>query len=126
MTTPIDNDSSKASRNFRLVIALAVAAGLGTGMLAAREASAALETPSTITIDNFTFGPADLKVPAGTIVKWTNHDDIPHSIVAADKAFRSAALDTDDSYTFTFRTAGTFTYFCGLHPYMTGKVIVSP
>ncbi|MGB3045974.1 MAG: cupredoxin family copper-binding protein [Xanthobacteraceae bacterium] len=126
MTTQPYNDSRPSNRNFRLAIALAVATGLGTGLLTARQVLAATETPAAITIDNFTFGPANLTVPAGTTVTWTNHDDIPHSVVATDKAFRSAALDTNDSYTFTFKTAGTFAYFCGLHPHMTGKVIVTP
>jgi plastocyanin len=126
MTTQPHHALRPFSRNFRLAIVLAVATGLGTGILAARQVRAATEAPAAITIDNFTFGPANLTVPAGTTVTWTNHDDIPHSVVATGKAFRSAALDTNDSYSFTFKTAGTFTYFCGLHPYMTGKVIVTP
>jgi amicyanin len=77
-----------------------------------------------ITIDNFTFTPPELTVAVGTTVKWVNHDDIPHNVINKDKAFRSKALDTDDSYTFTFASAGTFDYFCGLHPHMVGKVIV--
>jgi plastocyanin len=126
MTSLSHRASRSSNRNFRLAIALAVATGLGTGILTARQVRAATDKPAVITIDNFTFGPANLIVPAGTTVTWTNHDDIPHSIVATDKAFRSAALDTNDSYTFTFKTAGTFAYFCGLHPHMTGKVIVTP
>ncbi|MBN8976280.1 MAG: cupredoxin family copper-binding protein [Rhizobiales bacterium] len=126
MTPQFDNDSRKSNHSLRLAIAFAVATGLGTGILTARQVRAATDKPAVITIDNFTFGPANLTVPAGTTVTWTNHDDIPHSIVATDKAFRSAALDTNDSYTFTFKTAGTFAYFCGLHPHMTGKVIVTP
>lgn len=126
MTSLFQHNSRPSSRDFRLAIIFAIATGLGTGILTARQVRAATETPAVITIDNFTFGPANLTVPAGTIVTWTNHDDIPHSVVATDKAFRSAALDTNDSYTFTFKTAGTFAYFCGLHPHMTGKVIVTP
>lgn len=126
MTSLSHHDSRPFNRNFRLAVALAIATGLGTGILTAQQVLAATDTPAAITIDNFTFGPANLTVPTGTTVTWTNHDDIPHSIVATDKAFRSAALDTNDSYTFTFKTAGTFAYFCGLHPHMTGKVIVTP
>lgn len=81
---------------------------------------------SEITIDNFTFTPAELSVPVGTTVTWVNHDDIPHTVVENDKKFRSKALDTDDSYSFTFATTGTFQYFCGLHPHMVAKVIVKP
>jgi len=126
MTMQPHHDSRPSGRNARFAIALAIATGLGTGILTARQVLAATETPAVITIDNFTFGPANLTVPAGTTVTWSNHDDIPHSVVATDKTFRSAALDTNESYSFTFRTAGTFAYFCGLHPHMTGKVIVTP
>jgi plastocyanin len=78
---------------------------------------------TTVTIDNFTFAPAELTVKVGTTVTWKNHDDIPHTIVSAGK-FRSKALDTDDSYSFTFTTAGAYTYFCSLHPHMTGTIKV--
>jgi plastocyanin len=77
-----------------------------------------------ITIDNFTFSPKELTIAVGTTVKWVNHDDIPHTIVEKKTTFRSKALDTDDSYSFTFTSAGTFDYFCGLHPHMVGQVIV--
>jgi plastocyanin len=90
---------------------------LAFGAVAAQEAN-------EIKIDNFTFGPPELTVAVGTTVKFVNHDDIPHSVVDKNKAFRSKALDTDDSFTFTFANAGTYDYFCGLHPHMTGKIIV--
>ena len=66
----------------------------------------------------------ELTVAVGTTVKWVNHDDIPHTVVEKKTTFRSKALDTDDSYSFTFTSAGTFDYFCGLHPHMVGQVIV--
>ncbi|HLJ01247.1 MAG TPA: cupredoxin family copper-binding protein [Bradyrhizobium sp.] len=94
-----------------------VGAFVAFGTVAAAEAY-------VVTIDNFTFTPPELTVAVGTTVKWVNHDDIPHNIIEKNKAFRSKALDTDDSYTFTFASAGTFDYFCGLHPHMTAKVIV--
>jgi plastocyanin len=76
-----------------------------------------------VTIDNFTFTPAELTVKVGTTVTWNNHDDIPHTVVSAGK-FRSKAMDTDDSFSFTFTTAGEYKYFCSLHPHMTGTVKV--
>ena len=76
-------------------------------------------------IDNFTFNPATVTVKAGTTVTWTNKDDIPHGIAATNNAFkRSQALDTDDSYSFTFTTPGTYQYFCYIHPHMTGTIVV--
>jgi len=77
-------------------------------------------------IDNFTFKPGTITVPAGTKVEWENNDDIPHSIVETTGKFHSMALDTEDKFSFTFTQAGTFDYFCGLHPHMVGKVVVTP
>jgi plastocyanin len=85
--------------------------------------SAARCEDSIITIDNFSFSPAQLTVKTGTTVTWKNQDDIPHTVVSAGK-FKSKALDTDDSYSFTFTTAGDYTYFCSLHPHMTGTIKV--
>jgi plastocyanin len=106
--------------------ALIVAMLLGPmiGAMLAFGAVAAQDATSVITIDNFTFSPKELTVAVGTTVKWVNHDDIPHTIVEKKATFRSKALDTDDSYSFTFTSAGTFDYFCGLHPHMVGQVIV--
>ncbi len=94
---------------------------LGFAETAAAENPAALQ----ITIDNFSFAPATLKISAGTEVTWVNHDDIPHTVVSEDKAtFKSRALDTDEKFSFTFAKPGTYTYFCSLHPKMTAKVAV--
>ena len=82
------------------------------------------DTAQVVKIDNFSFSPAELHVTAGTTVKWTNHDDIPHNIVSSEQKFKSKPLDTDDSYSFTFTAHGTYQYFCGLHPKMVGKVVV--
>ena len=94
------------------------------GALLAAASVAAQDATNVVTIENFTFTPPELTVAVGTTVKWVNHDDIPHLVVNKDKAFRSKALDTDDSFSYTFASAGTFDYFCALHPHMVGKVIV--
>jgi plastocyanin len=79
---------------------------------------------SRLAIDNFTFKPGTVTVPVGTRIVWENDDDIPHSIVETTGKFHSPALDTEDKFSFTFDKAGTFEYFCGLHPHMKGKVVV--
>lgn len=79
-----------------------------------------------VQIRNFAFVPAIVTVTLGTTVTWTNADEDPHSVVANTKEFRSSALDSRDSYSFTFTQAGDFGYFCSLHPHMTGKIIVKP
>ena len=115
-----------ATARFAVSRALVVAILLGpvVGAMLAVGAVAAQDATNVITIDNFTFTPPELTVAVGTTVKWVNHDDIPHLVVNKDKAFRSKALDTDDSFSYTFASAGAFDYFCGLHPHMVGKVIV--
>jgi plastocyanin len=92
----------------------------------APQPAAAATSDATVKIDNFTFSPADLTITPGTTVTWINNDDIPHTVVETDKTFRSKALDTDDKYSFTFTTSGEFSYFCSLHPHMTGKITVKP
>jgi plastocyanin len=108
------------------VSAARVAAILGAVMTAALLflPAAALATDATVKIDNFTFDPPRLTVKAGTTVTWYNEDDIPHTVVASGKAFRSKPLDTGDKFSFTFTTPGSFEYFCSLHPHMTGAIVV--
>ena len=91
-------------------------------------ANAQQATPATVEvkIDNFSFGPATVTVAVGTTVTWTNRDDIPHTVVSTDdpKAFKSKVLDTDEKFSYTFTKAGTYSYYCTIHPKMTGKVVV--
>ena len=77
-----------------------------------------------IKIDNFVFGPQTLTVPVGATVTWTNKDDIPHTSVSTEGLFKSKVLDTDEKFSYTFTKAGTYPYFCSVHPKMTGKVVV--
>ena len=91
-------------------------------ILSLHVAGAHAEGP-TVNIDNFTFEPKALTVKIGTTVTWKNRDDIPHLVVSAGK-FRSKTLDTDDSFSFTFTATGDYTYFCSLHPHMTGTIKV--
>jgi 3',5'-cyclic-AMP phosphodiesterase len=77
-----------------------------------------------VKIDNFAFTPKTLSVSPGTTVTWTNRDDVPHNIVSTDKKFISTVLDTDQKFSFTFDTPGSFPYFCKIHPMMTGTVQV--
>ena len=77
-----------------------------------------------VSIDNFSFNPGVVTVPAGARVVWVNHDDVPHTVTATGKQFTSAALDTDEQYSHVFPAVGTFEYYCAVHPHMTGKVIV--
>ncbi len=80
-----------------------------------------------IHIKNFSFGPASLKVKAGTAVTWINDDEEPHNVVNVGmptRVFRSGGMDGDDRYSFTFDKPGTYQYICSVHPYMHGEVVV--
>ena len=87
-------------------------------------ASPAWAADIEVKIDNFTFNPKQVTVKAGDTIAWVNHDDIPHTVASQTQAFRSKALDTDDKFSFTFATPGTYPYFCALHPQMTGTIVV--
>jgi plastocyanin len=104
-------------------VVVAMLLGPAVGTLLAYGAVAAQDA-NVVTIDNFTFTAPELTVAVGTTVKWVNHDDIPHTVVEKKLSFRSKALDTDDAYSYTFASAGSFDYFCSLHPHMVGKIIV--
>ena len=115
-------------RSVSVAVLIAVAA-LGIATLGAKNSAVAAQEKTQnaeVKIDNFSFGPAVLTVPVGSDVTWTNRDDIPHTVVSTDdpKAFKSKVLDTDEKFSFTFTKAGTYSYFCSVHPKMTGKVIV--
>jgi plastocyanin len=77
-----------------------------------------------VVVDNFSFTPATAAVPVGTTVTWTNHDDIPHNVVSPEQKFKSTVLDTDETFSHTFDVAGTYKYYCSIHPRMTGQVVV--
>ena len=83
------------------------------------------QSGTAVTINNFKFAPQTLTVPVGTTVTWTNQDEEPHSVVAKDGSFKSPGLDTHGTYSFTFSTPGSFDYVCGIHPFMTGTVVVT-
>lgn len=79
---------------------------------------------SEVDIDNLKFAPADLTVPVGTTVVWTNREVIPHTVRSTSEAFDSGIMEQGDVFEFTFESEGVFDYICGLHPSMEGRVTV--
>lgn len=89
-------------------------------------ASGAPQSSNTVTIDDFAFAPASITVPVGSTVTWTNKDEEPHNVISNDgTTFHSPGMGTGGTYSFTFPTAGTFDYVCGIHPMMHGTVVVT-
>ena len=110
------------------IVGLATTVMIAMLLLAGTPSVAANDQPSgssaDVKIDNFSFGPQTLTVSVGTTVVWTNRDDIPHTVVSTDGVFKSKVRDTDEKFSYTFTKAGTYPYFCSVHPKMTGKVVV--
>ena len=99
-------------------------AWLGTGTVTVEAGPQSKADAAQVKIDNFSFGPGTLTVAVGTTVTWTNRDDIPHTVVSTEGVFKSKVLDTDDTFAFTFGKAGSYPYFCSIHPKMTGTIVV--
>ena len=76
-------------------------------------------------IQGMAFNPATITVTAGTTVKWTNKDAVAHTATSTTGVFDSGSISTNGTYSFTFSTAGTFQYYCTVHPSMTAKVVVN-
>lgn len=77
-----------------------------------------------VTIENYAFAPRIIQVPVGATVTWTNNDADDHAVTLDDKSMDAGVVEQGVSVTLTFPTAGTFAYYCTVHPGMRGKVIV--
>ena len=107
------------------IAALAIIVIMVAGRAKSFGVTPAEEKPATeVKIDNFSFSPNTVTVPAGSTVRWTNRDDIPHNVVSDDKSFKSKVMDTDEAFSYTFSKPGTYSYFCSIHPKMTGTIVV--
>ena len=116
------------SKNVCVAILTAAAAIAIVLLLAGSPIVKASDQPAAagleVKIDNFSFGPQTITVPVGATVTWTNRDDIPHTSVSTEGVFKSKVMDTDEKFSYTFTKAGTYPYFCSIHPKMTGQVVV--
>ena len=93
-------------------------------LAAAHQSNAAPPAAAQIEIKNFMFAPNAVTIKAGSTVTWSNKDDEPHTVVSDTGLFRSGAMDTDDTYKFTFDKPGTYHFTCSIHPRMVGTVVV--
>jgi plastocyanin len=78
-----------------------------------------------IEIKDFAFNPQTITVKSGEKITWVNRDEEPHTIVSVEKQFKkSPALDTDQEFMVVAGSPGTYSYFCSVHPKMTGTIVV--
>ena len=111
--------SLSTRRSALLALVACVALGPSAGFAAG--------TPTTVDVSKFTFGPKEITVAPGSTVRWTNHDEVPHTVASVqgqEKVMASKAMDTDDRYEVTFSKEGDYAYYCTVHPFMTGVVHV--
>jgi plastocyanin len=110
------------------VLAVAATGALAACGSVATSGASSGSSSNTITIKGFAFGPASLHVTKGTTVTWTNNDGTTHT-TTADKSdpqtWDSGNLTPNTSYAVVFTKAGTYSYHCDIHNYMTGTVVVS-
>src|SRR3984957_13928679 len=126
------NENNKPERNRKMTRKNVWIAGLAApvmiAMLLLTAASPSVKASDAanaeVKIDNFSFGPQSVTVPVGATVTWTNRDDIPHTVVSTEGVFKSKVRDTDEKFSYTFAKAGTYPYYCTIHPKMTGQIVV--
>jgi plastocyanin len=123
--TPFLRHLNTGTLAFALVIALAPLTSILGNEPETKGPPLPQNTKTTAVIDNFSFSPKTFPVPAGATVAWTNHDSVPHVVTSVDDQFKkSPVLKTDQRFSNTFATAGTYSYFCSIHPPMTEKIVV--
>lgn len=101
--------------------ALRLAATLSITFLAG---AAHAQTTHTVTISNFAFEPSTLTIAAGDAVRFVNQDGAPHTATARNGSFDTGRLGRGEQAALRFSGAGTFDYFCEIHPRMTATLIV--
>lgn len=78
----------------------------------------------SITIKNYKYAPATIKVKKGTKITWTNEDVAGHTVTADNGSWESKLLAKGGTYEKTFDSVGTFAYHCAPHPYMKASIEV--
>jgi plastocyanin len=100
-------------------------AGAATTTAATSNATSnASQVSQTVVISGFSFEPSTMTIQRGTTVVWRNDAAISHSVVSDTNAFSSQVLSTGASYSHVFDQPGTYSYHCGIHPFMTGSITV--
>jgi plastocyanin len=123
--TPFLRHLNTGTLAFIMFVAFALLSNTRGNEAETRELAPAKATKTEVVIDNFSFSPKTFTVPTGAAVTWTNHDNVPHVVTSANNQFqKSPVLKAGQSFSNIFATAGTYSYFCSIHPRMRGKIIV--
>ena len=80
----------------------------------------------SVTIANFAFNPATVTAKVGDTITWTNSDSVQHTAtIKSNESCTTPALAKDVSGGITFSQAGSYDFFCKIHPQMTGKIEIT-
>ncbi len=107
-----------------ITLFLAVAFGLTACQETEPPPAPAPAATSEVEISDFEFAPDTITVSPGTTVTWKNMDSPPHTVTSREDLFDSGSMSTGDTFSYTFEQSGTYEYYCAIHPYMEGTVIV--
>jgi plastocyanin len=125
VVSPFPRKLSASTLVMVLLATLTLLSTSGTGETQRTESASARTRKGEVVINNFSFSPKILTLSTGATATWINGDNVPHVIASTDKQFKkSAVLKPGGRFSNTFVTAGTYPYFCSIHPRMTGKMIV--
>jgi len=114
-----------AGSTLLLVVALAIAGCGGGGSTTSESTTSSASGREAVTIADFTYEPAQLTVPAGTTVEFTNEDSTPHTATSKESgAFETGSIDKGQTAKVTLEKPGTYAYFCAFHPFMKGTITV--
>jgi plastocyanin len=123
--SPLRRNINTGNLAIVLFVALAVLSTIRGKEAETAKAGLAKSSKSEVVIANFSFAPQTFTLPAGATVTWTNRDNEPHTVTSADNRFpKSPVLKPGQSFSNTFTAAGTYPYFCSVHPRMTGKIVI--
>jgi len=125
VVSPFPRKLSTGTLVMVLLATLTLPSTSGTGETQRAESASARTRKGEVLINNFSFSPKILTLSVGATAIWINRDNVPHVIASTDKQFKkSAVLKPGGSFSNTFVTSGIYSYFCSIHPLMTGRIIV--
>jgi len=117
-----------------VLVAVLAFAGCGSSSSDKGSSSSGSSSPATpsggvtagaVKIKDFAFDPDPVTAKVGQKITWTNEDSVAHNVIADDGTFKSATMNQGDTYSFTPKKAGTFSYVCTFHAQMKATLTVT-
>lgn len=107
-----------------LAVLLLAVTFLGCSKKSTNSSTSPPPSGNSVSIAGFAFSPSSKTVAVGATITWTNNDGTTHTVTSDQSLFDSGNIPTGQSFSHTFSSAGTFSYHCAIHTYMTGSIVV--